>query len=418
MKKTISIFRRVFRNHSLMIIYYLMLFFLTLGVYVKSGTQFLDEMFIYILSFTLFYFLFQMLLKRTSVIVWIRKILRVDNLIVPDISKFSLIMIASIVAFIVFHFFYLGCIPVLKAWHNDNSDNIMMFRRSLTEDSNILINYLSSFLLKAMIPFYVLYLFIAGKRSIYVIFMLVAVCYSVSLLQKSFILTALIPIIIYATWKRKFLHAALAIAIICVSWVFLVFAANPELRGVPDKASSVPIAMQEAAPLSASNSAKLTIVSLAQRAVLKPGEIVAEWFRLIPSEYPYLKGHGYNFLRPINSGHYVDYSTELYKSIFPIYYKRGLRGAVNVASFMYDYANFGKLGLFYSGFSLALVFVVVLRVFRKAELPIIVAVNIYSVLVLSSSALTTLLFSGGWGIIILLYVLHSKNFESISKKAE
>ena len=65
------------------------------------------------------------------------------------------------------------------------------------------------------------------------------------------------------------------------------------------------------------------------------------------------------------SGNFVfNYAKELYPLMYPSYAEKGLKGNVNVASFMYDYANFGWKGFILSGFLLGLLFVFIELLFR------------------------------------------------------
>ena len=95
---------------------------------------------------------------------------------------------------------------------------------------------------------------------------------------------------------------------------------------------------------------------------------------------------------------------ELYPIIYPEFAKRGFSGTVNVASFMYDYVNFGVFGFLLSAVSIALIFNIVEFVF-KSNFVALFSLNAFYVLMLSSSSLSTLLFSGGWGLIIVLFML-------------
>lgn len=83
---------------------------------------------------------------------------------------------------------------------------------------------------------------------------------------------------------------------------------------------------------------------------------------------------------------------------------------MNCASFMEDYANFGLLGLIASSMLLAALLVALGSIFsgRRA---IGVALNSAPILYLSSGALLSLLFSGGWICIVLLYMIFRRDFE-------
>ena len=80
--------------------------------------------------------------------------------------------------------------------------------------------------------------------------------------------------------------------------------------------------------------------------------------------------------------------------IYPNYSKKGLKGNVNVASFMYDYVNFGLLGLVLSGVLLSVV--LILEKLFIEDLIMKLVINIVPVLILSSQAfLFSFLVAGG-----------------------
>ena len=133
-----------------------------------------------------------------------------------------------------------------------------------------------------------------------------------------------------------------------------------------------------------------------------------DWFENIPSKKPFLKGTGYRFYAKLVGKEYHNYAQELYPIIYPKHVEKGFHGNINVASFMYDYSNFGKSGLILAGFILALIFIFIESLFKN-HLLLKVCLNAFPIFMLSSSALTILLFSGGWGLYILLFFLFKKH---------
>jgi hypothetical protein len=91
--------------------------------------------------------------------------------------------------------------------------------------------------------------------------------------------------------------------------------------------------------------------------------------------------------------------------------KHGLTGTVNVAGFMRGYANFGLLGLVIAAIGLAL-FLVILELFYRDQTLIKFALNIFPLIMLSSSSLLTIMFSGGWLLTLFLFILFRSVFNS------
>ena len=143
------------------------------------------------------------------------------------------------------------------------------------------------------------------------------------------------------------------------------------------------------------------------RFFLTTGLVAGHWFEKIPSQFPYAKGCGYHFLAPLMGCNFndYDYSKIIYNAVYLKEKKIGLKGTVTVASFVYDYANFGYYGLIVSAFLLAML-INLLNIIFLNNYKWNVSLNFLFIFWLSSGALSTLLFSGGWLITILLFVIY------------
>jgi hypothetical protein len=93
--------------------------------------------------------------------------------------------------------------------------------------------------------------------------------------------------------------------------------------------------------------------------------------------------------------------------LYPNFEKAGLHGSVNAASMMDFYANFSYLGLFLSALLHGFIFAIISRIFQGNPAAAI-SFNMGYILLLSSGAITTILFSGGWGAAVLLFVLFGR----------
>jgi len=152
--------------------------------------------------------------------------------------------------------------------------------------------------------------------------------------------------------------------------------------------------------------------SITNRIFLLPGAMVNSWFKVIPEKKPFLNGRGYRFLAPFHGEKgYEDYNQLLYRLIYPGFAKRGFQGNVNVASFMYEYANFGRWGLVLGGVLIGLALFFIEKIFEGFGL-VKLALNGMFVFFLSSIAYTTLLFSGGWVFTVLLFLILKKRFKN------
>ena len=79
---------------------------------------------------------------------------------------------------------------------------------------------------------------------------------------------------------------------------------------------------------------------------------------------------------------------------------------------MREYSNFGIIGLIISGFITALFFLFIEFIYKDSEIKIKLALNLFLVFLLSSGSLSTLLLSGGWFFLIVLFIVFKKEFDA------
>lgn len=261
--------------------------------------------------------------------------------------------------------------------------------------------------MKAVIPFTLVLLFVKGNRKVYWVFYCIAVFYGFILMQKSFILLILMPLGIVALFQAKWLYFAKVVITSVVVVFTLSYIQNVTMRGGLND-----IRMEyEPAPPTTSGLFGRLFGGLQNRVMIVPGKMVVKWFELVPKEKPFLCGNGFSFYSKLTGGTFHDYSRELYPYVYVENAKHGLVGSVNAAGFMRGYSNFGTAGLIISALFLALILVMVESIFTGSLL-YKCAFNAFPVLVLSSASLTTLLISGGWCLIILLFIIFKENFKT------
>ena len=189
----------------------------------------------------------------------------------------------------------------------------------------------------------------------------------------------------------------------------LIYAANPELREIhPSRDTKTEVIHK---PKDEFKSFQAGSSGIINRRFIVPGKVVGLWFNNIPSKYPFLYGNGYSFIAKLRHVPLVEYSNDLYAELYPQYAADGLRGSVNTASFMYDYANFGVWGLLLSGAVMAFWLFLLQGVFPNMK--ILFILNLFPILMLTSTSLLTLLFSGGWLLTVLLYLLFKRKFNTV-----
>lgn len=404
------------KNHTLISIYSIVFFGLLYGVHVTSGTKYFPQLFLFFGALIAFYILFSLreiksFFSRISERIVIRK---VDTFLLVKIIAFA------VIGFILMHLVYLGGSPAIKGMNLASIKEVASLRLSITDGVPAIIKYPSSIILKGVLPFLIFYFLIKDKKIFYWVILLLGCFYAFSMMQKSYVVGLLVPSLIYSIIQKKWLFSVKYVFLMGIVVFGLSFIANPQMKvenKIVEETDDVSLTdslltanedelVDDVPPTSGGKFMKL-YRGLKNRLLIVPGQIVSGWFEHIPKDKPFLYGDGYRIVANIQGKEHRAYASELYPIIKPQFARKGYKGTVNVASFMYDYANFGNWGLVLAGFLLALVFVV-LEVFYSGDFRLKLSLNLYPLLFLSSSALTTLMFSGGWGFLILFYFLFLK----------
>jgi hypothetical protein len=418
--------KTLLKNNILFVLYTIVFVILMYGVSLTSGTKYLDELLVYYVSLLAFYLILKWVSIKTKLTEWL------SNLKLVKFDFKPLYLLVPVLLFILIHLIIMGGSPTLKALSLDTWQEVSKLRESLGEGVHPLIGYGSSITLKAALPFLLLYFFVKDNKLWYWIIFVVGTFYVFSMMQKSFVVGFLFPTMVYAFLKKKYLYGLKHIVVMVLVVVGLSKIANPNVATekadlitdnheaielvdtIPVDTTTVEQNFEEVVENADKTPSRITtlLYGLQRRVLIVPGKIVSAWFDHIPENKPFLNGNGYRVVAKLKGEEHRSYASELYPLINPKYAAQGFKGTVNSASFMYDYANFGLGGLVLSGFILALVFIFV-ESFYAGDFILKLSLNLYPLLFLTSTAITTLMFSGGWAFFILFYYLFLFN-----KKAE
>lgn len=297
------------------------------------------------------------------------------------------------------HLFWLGDIPFVKAWQSDLLSEANQVRKMGTAGLPKWLHYASTWALRALLPFSAL-LFIQKKNWIGFFFSLFIGCiYGLILLQKSLILWVSLPILIYFILNLDWLKALLMILLTGVLFVTAVVANNPQLHGGKNDLNEKKISQTKTHQVSE---------GILKRIFIVPGKTLGLWLKHVPKDKPYLYGRDFSLYANLTNQKVADYNLELYPLFYPNYAQKGIKGSVNTAHFIRAYANFGWWSLPFSAIFLALFFQFLNILYRKTEPTIAFSLQLFPLLLLSSGSLLTLLFSGGWGLILALLLISAR----------
>lgn len=379
-------------------LYFFSMLLLLPGLYKISGFEHFDKVLIHIVSFLVFFFLFYFFVGKK--IDGLIKKFKLKSLNSNNLKRIDSFLFYFILIFITFHLLLLGRLPLIDQFKQTIIEAAAFVRQNLYKDMPWYLAYLMSFVVKAIIPFYLFYCLISKNYLKFLLILIVSVFYLLNLLQKNFIVFALMPSVIFLIFNKRFAYSIVLIGIIIVFIFTLIYGSNPHLRGhiQPDQKFN-------------ENKSSLTLASsgIIDRIFFVPGKVASVWFTNIPKKYPFLYGNGYNFWAKLTGKSYIDYSKELYKEYYPQYAKKGLQGTVNTAGFIVDYSNLGYLGLMFSGIIIGFWFVIIGMVFNNYKNMFVL--NFTNVILLNSGYITTILLSGGWMLTIILYLILNNKFE-------
>ena len=161
----------------------------------------------------------------------------INKFSIDFLTKCAYGLVAYTLGFILIHFIILKGSPAISALLLDSVNDIANLRLSITEGSSRLVRYNSSFIIKGILPFLILFLFITKKYKLYAVVLLIGGFYAFSLMQKSYIITLLLPALIYALFQKKYWVSLKHVGIMIIVIFGLTFIANPEppvVEGVQD----------------------------------------------------------------------------------------------------------------------------------------------------------------------------------------
>jgi len=381
---------QLLQRHLYAIIYSAVFVLLLIGVIAYSGWTYIFSLTLYFyVPFLLFYFT----LDRFSFSLPDFKIS--TRYTVPFLASTALAIALS-------HFLILNEIPALSAIMMSLQSEINEVRSSIDVKTSGVFQYLISWNIKAIVPFLLFYFAFKKQWKLFAFFAIFGSFLAVAMMQKSFIIWIWSPTIILLLSRKKWLWIlSLGVFVLCVLF-FQVWISNARLRGGINDVSSV--------TNSQSGTSSEISGSLVRRVLLVPGQMVSEWYRIIPDEKPFLYGRDFSLYCKITGKKQADYATELYPLVYPNYAERGLTGSVNVAHFMRTYSNFGPWGFPLAALLLSLLIFFMNNLLDEKTRSIGYCFNIFPLLLLNSGAIMTMFLSAGWGLIFVLLWIHKKDF--------
>ncbi|MFM6965405.1 MAG: hypothetical protein ACKOWM_07505 [Sphingomonadales bacterium] len=375
------------RAHPYFSSYLLVYGLLQIGLIQSTGLQYAPALFfLFFVPFCLFYSL-------TNLLPEFRITMGSARL---NTSKLEWLLLGMGLVIVLIHLIWLGKIPLIEAWQATKLSAANLIRKNSSAGLPSWLRYASTWTVRAIFPAATL-LFLSKKNDVwFIISLLLGSFYGLALLQKSLVLWTTIPVLVYFILNKKWIATLVLSATIGMLFVLAVYANNPQLHGGEHDLKIIQ-----------NKTSKTSQVSegIVKRIFLVPGKTLGLWFEHVPKDKPFLFGQDFGPFARLQGLPTKDYNLELYPLFYPEYAKQGIRGSVNAAHFMRSYANFGWWGLTLSALMMAIFFWLLNNIHRKTQSELAFSLQIFPLFLLSSGSLLTLLFSGGWGLIILLLLL-------------
>ena len=313
-------------------------------------------------------------------------------------KKLSLFFVSLLIFAIATNYHIWGEIPLFTALAADSSLEAAIIRSLIQQHSPVWLKYLNSILLLGILPcicLFVVLMNLPGRRWI----MGLSLLFSAFFLQKSYPLFIIIPALTYCWLSKQCIRGIKVMFAGIAFFLFIHLTLSAQFFFIKNYSSD---STSHITAISPTNHVK----GISERAFLIPGKTGALWLDAIPQKMPFLNGCGYRFLAPILKCQFVHYPEKIYAFYNPEFYAKGLMGTMNVAEIFNSYANFGITGVVLSGFIISL-FLSLLGIIFRHYWQLTLSLFLPQILMMSSSAFSTQLLSGGWmfsiGVLSIFY---------------
>ncbi|WP_159947175.1 hypothetical protein [Rhizobium sp. 18065] len=321
-----------------------------------------------------------------------------------NIEKYAWILALTPIALLAIYFLLLGNIPLIDAIRANEYYAVTRIRTDISK-SGFPESYIPALVTRSIAPAIVIYfLHTKNFKPAFFVF-LSAAAVGLLTITKGHVIFATFPVILYCILTKRIFQAGLfvvsAAVIIYAVMVVTNPAANTACKFSSNSSDPACQEISELVPEDVTVAGKASFAerlarALARRALIVPGQVVAEWFETFPEKVPFEQGCGYRFLAPIVGCKFEQNARLVYAIQYPDRVAQGIQGSKNAAHFMEEYANFGIPGLLLAGALAAVAISLATLLMSKVSLPAFLSINLIFILMITSTALHTTLLSGGW----------------------
>jgi hypothetical protein len=307
------------------------------------------------------------------------------------------------------HMLMLGHIPILIAMSSDDEYSISVIRQQAYFDLPVWMRYASDYSFKALGPALLL-ISVYFRQRVFWVVLLVSSLYALAMFVRVLPLVLLMPLLVYLLlqrdWKIFVLIAGLFAVVIAIS----TSASAPTIReSFASTTVQSTVSAQDQQIDTGYKTKKFSwrsnsvLYALFDRMIFVPSQVIDQWLRFYSHTDRLEQGCGYRTLTRLMNCKYVDVPSKLYEVYYQDNVARGMRGSLNAASFMTDYANFGVPGVAGGVILAAIVFCLITCIYR--DHPLAVPMNLPLILASMETSFITALNSGsGWFAMTVLFL--------------
>jgi hypothetical protein len=342
--------------------------------------------------------------------------------------RMPLVTLVGLYAFIVTkHFALIGYVPIIEAISGASELDVSIVRQGGYFDLPGFMRYASDYSAKALAPALLLVTYYFRSRLFWVV-LVIGVFYSTGLFARILPIMLLAPLLLLMLTQRRWLHAAAVAGLLCFQLAFATAVATPVIRAalnlpqIADSASSEGDEGAYVSPGSIKTPENLRpppkrpdddwrrtsiLYSFYDRMVLVPGQVIDQWFQYYAEPEQRESGCGYRVVASVLGCSYVPIPSKLYAAFYQDNAAQGMRGSLNAASFMTEYANFGPAGFLLSALMGGLMFAAVSLIYR--DHPFALPMNLPLIVIAMETSLLTAVNSGsGWLVMTAVFIVFSR----------
>ncbi len=332
----------------------------------------------------------------------------------PKLGSGTRWLLASLVVLyaciVIVHIGILGYVPVLETFRQKDDISISIIRQSAYFSLPGWMRYASDYGVKALGPALLAIAFYYHSK-IYWAVLAIGCFYCIALFARVLPIYFLLPVLFLAIYRRAWRDVAFNAGILVLLLALLTAISATTIRqNLAFLADIFPAhnfdrsLFQSEVDAPDDWESTSVIYALYDRVAIVPARVMDQWFSAYSDVSSREDGCGYRLGAKILGCEYVHIPSKLYERYYPENVAQGMKGSLNAASFMTDYANFGAFGFLWAGVAAGILYAFI--AFIYGEHPLSVPFNLSVIIAMMETNIFTAINSGsGWIVFTVIFIL-------------